>query len=68
MDRREMKKQLQYALMRELWQDQPNQYGETRQEVILSKMNIYDPSEAVRRRFLNLVTELMVDARLRSEK
>jgi len=46
------------ALIRELWQNQLNRFGETRQEVILSKMNIYDPSEAVERRFRNLVTEI----------
>ena len=58
MDRREMKKKMQMALIRELWQNQKNKFGETRQEVILSKMNIYDPSEAVERRFRDLVTEI----------
>jgi len=61
MDRREMKKKMQMALIRELWQNQKNQFGETRQEVILSKMNIYDPSEAVQRRFRDLVTDMFLN-------
>lgn len=61
MDRREMKKKMQMALIRELWQNQKNKFGETRQEVILSKMNIYDPSEAVERRFRDLVTEIFLN-------
>ena len=55
------------ALIRELWQNQQNQYGETRQEVVMARMNIYDPSEAVRRRFRNLVTELMANEQMKEK-
>ena len=61
MDRREMKKKMQMALIRELWQNQTNQFGETRQEIILSRMGIYNPSEATERRFSNLVVDLFLD-------
>jgi hypothetical protein len=67
MDRREMKKKMQMALIRELWQNQQNPYGETRQEVVMARMNIYDPSEAVRRRFRNLVTELMANEQMKEK-
>jgi len=61
MDRREMKKKLQMALIRELWQNQKNRFGETRQEVILSKMNVYPVSNATNRRFKDLVTEIFLN-------
>jgi FKBP-type peptidyl-prolyl cis-trans isomerase (trigger factor) len=61
MDKREMRRKLQMALIRELFQNQTNQFGETRQEIVLSKMDIYNPSEATKRRFSNLVTDMMLN-------
>ena len=61
MDRREMKKKMQIELIRELFYNEENQFGETRQEVILSKMGIYDPSDAVKRRFEDLITEMLLN-------
>jgi len=61
MDRREMKRKMQIALIRELFQNQSNQFGETRQEILLSKMNIYDPSEATKRRFNDLITDMLLN-------
>jgi hypothetical protein len=59
MDKRTMKKKLQLALIRELWQNQKNEFGERRQEIVLAYMDIYDPSEATKTRFSNLITELL---------
>jgi hypothetical protein len=61
MDKREMKKKLQIELIRELFYNEKNQFGETRREVVLSKMNIYDPSDAVKRRFQELITEMLLN-------
>jgi hypothetical protein len=57
MDKREMKRLLKITLFRELWQNETNQFGETRQEIVLSKMNIYDPSEATKRRFSAIILD-----------
>lgn len=60
MDKRKMKKRLKIELIRELWQNSSNQFGESRQEIMLSKMGIYKPSEAMERRFNDLITEMFL--------
>ena len=58
MDKRKMKKLIKFELVKELLDNRKNIHGESKQELMMSYIGIYDPSSAQEKRFKEVVEEL----------
>lgn len=62
MDKRELKKKLDYYMIAQMHRNMPNQFGERPHELFLHEIGIEAPSQAQRERLNRLIEELWMKA------